>query len=233
MPFLYLGQSFGATDTIRYANFYIFYMTTLVFMRHGETEWNRMGRQSSRTDISINERGAADVRAVAPALESFASALFVSSPLNRAQETASIVAAVLGIENAQTWESLREIDVGVFEGETHTSALQGPYAKDYLDWRDSLSGNVGAPLGETWSEVDERARNVLESLEKQDRDALVIGHGCFIRAILAHAIIGLPSQNLRRFRLDNASFIVLSKTSSNWTVAGCNVRAIPQLPLTF
>ena len=227
MLFQYLGHSFGAADTTIYANFYVFYMTTLVLMRHGETEWNRMGRQSSRTDISINERGAAEVRAVAPALESFASAFFVSSPLNRAKETAAIVAAILGVENAQTWESLREIDAGVFEGETHTSALQGPYAQDYLNWRDLSSANVGAPLGETWAAVDERARNVLESLEKQDRDALVIGHGCFIRAILAHAVMGLPSQHLRRFRLDNASFIVLSKTSSNWVVTGCNVRAIP------
>lgn len=81
-------------------------MTTLVFMRHGQTEWNRARRYLSRTDISIDENGAAVVRAAAPALRTISSAFFVSSPLSRAMETATIVSDVLGLPNAQTWDDL-------------------------------------------------------------------------------------------------------------------------------
>ena len=201
-------------------------MTTLVFMRHGETEWNRAGRYLSRTDIPMDARGGADVRSVAPALKSISSAFFVSSPLSRAKETASIVSDVLGVANAQTWDALREIDFGVFEGETNASALRGTHAKDYPAWRDPSSNNPGPPQGDLWSAVDERAKSVLTSLEEQGRDALVISHGCFIRAVLAHAVLGLPSNNLRRFRLDNAAFIVLSGSPSQWIISGINVRAL-------
>lgn len=201
-------------------------MTTLVFMRHGQTEWNRAGRYLSRTDISIDGIGAADVRASAPALRNISSAFFVSSPLSRAMETATIVSDVLGLPNAQTWDDLREIDFGVFEGETDASALRGPYAKEYPLWRDPSSGNLGPPEGDLWSAVDTRAKSVLASLEEQGSDALVVSHGCFIRAVLAHAVLGLPSINLRRFRLDNAAFMVLSGSPSKWVVSGINVRVL-------
>lgn len=202
-------------------------MTTIVFMRHGETAWNRAGRYLSHTDIPLDAEGAAEVRAVAPALESLSSALLVSSPLLRARETAAIVADTLGVSGPEIWDELQEIDFGVFEGETAESALRGPYAAEFPAWRDPASGNLGAPGGEPWSLVDARARGVLERLEAKGRDALVVSHGCFIRAVLAHAVLGISSHHLRRFRLENAAFVVLSGSPSNWVVTGQNVRVLP------
>jgi len=202
-------------------------VTTLVFMRHGETGWNRAGRYLSRTDVPLDASGAAGVRRTAPALAPFASAFLVTSPLRRARETAGIVAEVLGSPAAEVWEELREIDFGVFEGETEESALRGPYAAEFPGWRDPSSGNLGAPGGESWTAVDARASSVLERLEALNRDALVVSHGCFIRAILAHAVLGMSSHQLRRFRLENAAFVVLSGSPSNWVVTGQNVRILP------
>lgn len=91
-------------------------MTTLVFMRHGKTAWNAQGRYLSRTDVPISREGAAEVRVAAASLRSVLPALFVTSPLTRAMETASIVAHVLGIPAAESWDDLREVDMGVFEG---------------------------------------------------------------------------------------------------------------------
>jgi len=202
-------------------------MTTLVFMRHGETTWNRAGRYLSRTDIPLHAEGAAAVRVAAPALKVLASPFFVSSPLLRARETAAIVAGVLGMNEPEIWDDLREVDFGVFEGETEQTASRGAYASQFSAWRDPLSGNLGPPEGETWSAVDARARRVLERLQSEERDALVVSHGSFIRAILAHAVLGMSSHHLRRFRLENAAFVVLSGSPSKWVVAGHNVRALP------
>lgn len=206
-------------------------MTTLVFMRHGETAWNRAGRYLSHTDLPLDAEGAAEVRAVvreaAPDLEPVASAFLVSSPLRRAQETAAIVSEVLGVPQRDTWKDLREIDFGVFEGETEESARSGEHASEFPGWRDPSSGNLGAPGGESWSAVDERAARVLARLETLGRDALVVSHGCFIRAIVAHAVLGMSSHHLRRFRLENASFVVLSGSPSKWVVIAQNVRTLP------
>ncbi|MBU6201935.1 MAG: phosphoglycerate mutase family protein [Acidobacteria bacterium] len=209
-------------------------MTTLVFMRHGETAWNRAGRYLSRTDVALDEQGLRDVRSAVPVLAvpdsplaaSRSSLVLVSSPLRRAVQTAEIAAETLGVPVRETWDDLREVDFGVFEGETEASAMRGAFADAFPAWRDPSSGNVGAPEGESWSTVDDRARRVLDRLGDLGRDALVVSHGCFIRAILAHAVLGLSSHQLRRFRLDNAAFVVLSGSPSNWIVTGLNVRTI-------
>jgi broad specificity phosphatase PhoE len=202
-------------------------MTTLVLMRHGETVWNREGRYLSRTDIPLDDEGLRGVRTAAGSLVSLRSPLLVSSPMLRAQETASVVADTLGVTGFEVWEELREIDFGVFEGETEASASRGPYAEEFRAWRDPSSGNPGAPGGESWTDVDVRTRRVLARLEEAGRDSVVVSHGCFLRAVLAHAVLGTSSHQLRRLRLDNAAFAVLTGSPGNWVIAGQNVRTLP------
>ena len=196
-------------------------------MRHGETVWNRQGRYLSRTDIALDEEGLRGVRATAEGLVSLQSALLVSSPMLRAQETASVVADTLGVTGFDVWEELREIDFGVFEGETEASASRGPYAEEFRAWRDPSSGDLGAPGGEPWSAVDSRTRDVLARLGKTGCDMVAVSHGSFLRAMLTHAVLGTSSHQLRRLRLDNAAFVVLTGSPGKWVVTGQNVRTLP------
>ena len=202
-------------------------MTTLVLMRHGETVWNRQGRYLSRTDIPLDDEGLRGVRTAAGSLVSLRSPLLVSSPMLRAQGTASVVSGALGMTGFEIWEELREIDFGIFEGETEASASRGPYAEEFRAWRDPSSGNPGAPGGESWKDVDVHTRRVLARLEEAGRDMVVVSHGCFLRAVLTHAVLGTSSHQLRRLRLDNAAFAVLTGAPGKWVIAGQNVRTLP------
>ena len=87
----------------------------LWLIRHGETEWARLGRHTGRTDVQLTERGRAEARTVARKLDGRRFALVLSSPLSRALETAHL--AGFG-DHVETVDDLMEWDYGVDEGRT-------------------------------------------------------------------------------------------------------------------
>ena len=91
--------------------------TTLVLVRHGETDWNRERRYQGHADTPLNTAGRRQARELATILRSDGLSAVYTSPLRRASETATIVAAELGLE-ARELEALREIDVGDWQGLT-------------------------------------------------------------------------------------------------------------------
>jgi broad specificity phosphatase PhoE len=105
-------------------------VTTLLLIRHGETDWNASGRLQGHTDRPLNDYGRRQAAELAERLEEADVAAIYSSDLSRARETAEIVGARLGLpvvvdtglreRNWGTWEGLTptERDAVAFEGET-------------------------------------------------------------------------------------------------------------------
>jgi probable phosphoglycerate mutase len=106
-------------------------MTTLLLVRHGETDWNALGKLQGHTDRPLNEYGRRQARALADRLadDERIDAVYASD-LARARETAEIVGDRLGLpvgldpdlreKNWGNWEGLRadERDAVVYDGET-------------------------------------------------------------------------------------------------------------------
>ena len=93
-------------------------MTDLVLVRHGETEWNRLGRVQGRTDIPLNDTGREQARATARRLADEHFDAVAASPLSRAAETAQIIADGLGIGPVELVDALVERNYGESEGMT-------------------------------------------------------------------------------------------------------------------
>ena len=85
--------------------------TTIVLVRHAETDWNRERRFQGHADTSLNDAGRAQAAELADALAHERLSAVYSSPLRRASETAAIVASRIGLDVRRV-EALREIDVG-------------------------------------------------------------------------------------------------------------------------
>ena len=92
-------------------------MTRLLLLRHAESEWNAVGRWQGQADPPLSERGRAQAREAAADVRD-AVARVVSSDLQRATETADIIAAELGLSSVERDVQLREIDVGSWSGLT-------------------------------------------------------------------------------------------------------------------
>ncbi|HEY0375309.1 MAG TPA: histidine phosphatase family protein [Amnibacterium sp.] len=93
-------------------------MTDLVLVRHGETEWNRLGRVQGLSDIPLNETGRRQAQEAGVRLRSEHWDAIASSPLSRAAETAEIIGREVGVPAPELVEALVERNYGEAEGLT-------------------------------------------------------------------------------------------------------------------
>ena len=165
----------------------------LWLVRHGETEWARLGRHTGRTDVPLTETGREQARTLGRRLGLHAFALVLTSPLARAAETT----ALAGFGDAAIVDAdLREWDYGALEGR-----LTADIRVDYPDW----SIWTGPwPEGETVEQVGARADRVIARARTVDGDVLIFGHGHLLR-VLAARWLKLPPASGALFALGTAS----------------------------
>ena len=164
-------------------------MTLLYVARHGETEWNALGRLQGRTDIPLNEIGREQARALAGRLERERIGSVTTSDLRRAVETGAIVADALGIPERHIDVDLQERSFGVFEGLTRDQcAEQHPEA--WRAWVEQTITPAGAELRQ--DAVARMARALARViLRTGEGTALIVSHGGAMRLLLVEWL-GVP-----------------------------------------
>jgi broad specificity phosphatase PhoE len=158
--------------------------TTLVLVRHGETDWNAQNRFQGHADPPLNETGRAQARALATELGREVFAALYTSPLQRAAETAAIIGSELGLEPIPD-EALKEVDVGSWSGLTRAE-IELRYPAGFARW---LEFGHGWDDGETYDELGARVVTGLTRIAErhEGREVLAITHGGPIRSALAVA----------------------------------------------
>ena len=96
----------------------------LGFVRHGQTQWNLEGRLQGSSNIPLNDTGRMQAREAVDVLSGSGWEVVVSSPLDRARETAQIIADGLGLELGPSYEMLIERGYGQGEGMVEAEALE-------------------------------------------------------------------------------------------------------------
>lgn len=162
---------------------------TIYLARHGETDWNRLGRWQGHTDIELNDLGRAQARALAEALAAHGLEQVCASDLARAKETAHIVARELSLGEVSVDAGLRERCFGVFEGLTREECSE----RFPEDWAAYCSEVRTMPRGsEEAHGVAARVRDAVLRLagrHGESRAILIVSHGSAMRAFL-NAISG-------------------------------------------
>jgi broad specificity phosphatase PhoE len=157
--------------------------TRLLLARHGETDWNRIGRWQGQADPPLNEEGRRQAAVLAEQLAGDSVRAIYSSDLLRASETARVVGERLGLAVVED-RGLREIDVGSWSGLTRAE-VQDQYPEGFARF---LRGEIGHD-GETREQLTERVVATVERIgaAHQDETVLVVTHGGAIRALLRYA----------------------------------------------
>jgi broad specificity phosphatase PhoE len=168
-------------------------------VRHGETEWARLGRHTGRTDIALTDKGREQARALGQRLSGHQFGLVLASPLSRAAETAALSGFA---EVAIADPDLQEWDYGDHEGRT-TAEIRIDHP-GWTIWQGPWPG------GESADQVGARADRVVARLRAADYDgdALVFAHGHLLR-VLAARWIGLPPQSGGLFELATATLSIV------------------------
>ncbi|AGE36869.1 ribonuclease HI [Corynebacterium urealyticum DSM 7111] len=183
--------------------------TTLLLLRHGQTELNRDGKYSGRgnpelTDLGkkqiahasrhISERGDVDV--------------ILSSPLGRCQETARAAAEALGMgkDAITTDEAIIEMDFGAWEGRRFVE-IQEDHPEEH---RECFNYATAAPHGgESPEQVYRRVSEFVDRViaEYPGKTVLVVTHMMPIKSVLRRAL-GTGGEIYRSLHLDVASLSV-------------------------
>jgi len=186
----------------------------LILVRHGETEWNRTGRCQGIADIKLNDNGIRQVRELALSLKDESITAVYSSDLKRALNTAEEIARHHGLEvNIDT--DLREMNQGDLEGLLFTE-IRERYAHVLKNWRESPE-TLKLPKGESLVEVEERAWNAFQKLQRLHHGDTVVAvsHNLTITALLCK-ITGAGLRGFRNFNLQAACKNII--ISGNGTV---------------
>ena len=171
-------------------------MTTILLARHGESDWNRAKRWQGFADRPLTELGRQQALALADRLRDTELDAVYSSDLQRARETAEIVARSKDL-HVEVVRDLREVDVGSWSGLTRAEA-EARFPHGYARW---LQGGEGWDDGETYAEMSRRVVGAILRIADQHDNGrvLVVAHGGSIRAVHA-AALGLDVHAYRRIQ---------------------------------
>ena len=173
----------------------------IYLMRHGETTWNRVGRQQGHNDSPLTETGIEQAQAAGRLLQraipDIHNVCVETSPLGRARQTALIVGEILGLDPNVILVAplLIEHHLGNWQGLTHAEidarypgALQarGEHKWDYV-----------VPGGESYALVAERAKQWLAS-KRHAPITIAVTHAIISRTIQGAYGGFTPSETVAR-----------------------------------
>ncbi len=158
----------------------------MLLVRHGQSEWNALGRWQGCADPALTELGRR--QALHAAARVGAVDVIVASPLVRALETARLISGQIGVGPVVVDADLAERDAGEWEGLTRAEIEQ--------QWPGYLATDRRPPGYEAHSVLMVRARAALDRIHAayEGADVLVVTHGGLIGAVERDA--GLPWERM-------------------------------------
>jgi probable phosphoglycerate mutase len=194
----------------------------LLLIRHGQATFNLDGRHPGQLPgIPLTDVGRRQALAAAVSLSALELSVVISSPLERARETAEIIARGWALE-VRTDPRLMDTDVGPWAGKKPSEL------KDDPAWKVFVNHPTEPPPGvESLAVVQARAMSVVEAVlhdEDLGRVIALVTHGDLVKLVLAH-YLGISIECARFIEVSNASLTALAFTGEakpevlavNWT----------------
>jgi broad specificity phosphatase PhoE len=192
----------------------------VIAIRHGETEWNALGREQGQLDSPLTARGLEQAQAIARRLQRTSFSALYSSDLGRALATANIAAKATGAK-VEVDAGLRERHTGIFQGMTKAQ-MAAQYASEYAAYS-ADPHTYAIPGGESGQQRSERSVRVMNTLADRHADETIVAitHGGFLIGFFEH-VLGLAPGNNWRFKRQNAAFNVFARVDGVWTLETWN-----------
>lgn len=182
-------------------------MTKMIFVRHGETEWNQIGKYQGQTDIPLNSIGLMQAEKTAERLANESIQAIYSSDLARALQTAQIIADKHNL-SVNPSKGLREFNFGIWEGKTYQE-INRENPELLKLWMEEPE-NLRIPEAETFPELNKRGMLVINELllKHSEETILVVTHGGLLSTIFC-SILGIELNNIRKFKQQNSAISII------------------------
>jgi probable phosphoglycerate mutase len=175
--------------------------TELLFIRHGETDWNRQQRFQGQIDVPLNAMGHAQAARLGQRLAAETHDALFSSDLTRARETAAPMAAAWGRQPVLV-PGLREQSFGVLEG-LDVPTIKQQHAALWQQWLEHRA-DFALPGGESLRQFHARVIDAVRQLvaDAAGQRLVIVTHGGVLD-MLWRTANGLPLDGLRACEIPN------------------------------
>ena len=199
-------------------------MTTLLLLRHGQSEGNRDHRFLGWQDGALSEMGRRQAELVAQALRKRTLAAVYTSDLQRACQTALPAAREHGVSLIRE-PALREINAGEWEGHTYEELCERD-GEAYRIWLEDV-GRAVCTGGESVAQLSERVWTCIQRLARENEGCtvLIVTHATPIRTLLTRWQ-GKPLSEMKDVPwVDNASLTEVRVENGVFTPVSVNQTA--------
>jgi len=187
-------------------------VTPLLFVRHGETDWNVQGLIQGSIDTDLNPKGHEQARSVAQLLAARPDRLagfdIIVSPQHRAMQTAGYIIGALGRNGHAVDVRVRELGFGAWEGKPFWELKASPiYPADpegRFFWRPEG--------GESYEDGIARVKHFHAELE---RPTLIVAHGAVGRCLMGF-VAGLGPREIVNLPTPQGCYCDLSEGRIAW-----------------
>lgn len=186
---------------------------TLLFIRHGQTTWNKEQKLPGQLPgIPLTDKGKQQATELAEALKEIPISAIISSPLERARETADYIAQGRDLE-VQLEPQLMDTEIGRWAGQNYDEL-----SKNDAEWKAYVRDPNVAPEGvETFPQVQQRALAAVERWSSQESTGpypAFVAHADVVKLLIAH-YTGLDAARAGSLFIDNASVSLVEIDSEN------------------
>ncbi len=190
----------------------------VIFIRPGETDWNRQGRWQGWVASPLNEHGRQQAAALAKYVRNIGMGALYTSDLRRALETAAIIAPEIGFAPIPD-ERLRERAVGLWQGLTFDE-MRTWYADDYSAMLHDVDG-YRIPGGESRADVRARIRPAFDAITSHaDYETVgILTHTAAIKVLLANILTAYDPIELD---LGNTSVTTIKHGENGWELVAAD-----------
>ncbi|HPU00666.1 MAG: histidine phosphatase family protein [Firmicutes bacterium] len=194
--------------------------TTIILVRHGETDWNKEKIFRGRIDVPLNEKGLMQARRTAAALREIPLKAVYSSPLARAHATAEAIAEARGLAVIKD-EAFNDPSFGLWEGRP-VAEVAREYPEEFRNWQEAPH-LWQPPGGESLASVRERSwRRLLElSREYAGETLAIVSHRVVLKLLILSAL-GLDESKFWMIAQSPCAINVLACTGESFTVNRIN-----------
>ena len=174
-------------------------MKHVYFIRHGESEWNRLDKICGAIDIPLTEKGVQQALETGRNIlrENIQADMILCSPLQRAVETAKAIAAITGLP-CRVEPRLTEQNFGIWEGTSPRNAEAFQQAKQQFA--------AGFHGGESMLRVAQRVYNLLDDIrnDPEDRTYILVSHNGIARVVRSY-FEELGNEEFARYAVPNCT----------------------------
>ena len=182
-------------------------MKKLYLIRHGESEWNILSKVQGQSNARLTKKGIEQATKAAKRLSEEKIDAIYSSDLDRAYDTAKIIADKLNLK-VKKLQELREIRFGVWEGLT-SSEIQDKYKNEHVIWM-TEPHKLELPQAEKLIDVQERMLKSVNEImrDNEDKNVLIVSHGSAIKALIL-GILDIDLSGYNKISIGNVGLTII------------------------